>query len=224
MLTSDGKITIGKDTLVAFDLDGTLTKKYDVSSWETVHRYFGTWESHGLPVLQAFLANKISYYEFCKKDAEAWINKTEREFQSALDTIQLREGASEFVSFLKQKGCTLVIISMGIFDIVEKVGKMLEFDYWVGNRIIRRKGLITGDIQLAIGWKEKGTILKQILSQFNISPERCIAIGDATADLEMFEVAAVSIAIEPSSEKVAKAADFVCESKSMIDLKAFFKP
>ncbi|MHA1971623.1 MAG: HAD family hydrolase [Candidatus Hodarchaeales archaeon] len=223
MQTTKDKITLQKNTLVAFDLDGTLTEKFPVSSWEVVHRYFGTWDSQGLPVLHDFLKGEISYYEFCKKDAEAWINRTEKEFQSALETIQLREGATEFVSFLKNKGCTLVIISMGIFDIVDKIGKRLKFDYWVGNRVIRKNGLITGDVQIDVGWKEKGQVLKKILDKFNISPQNCIAIGDATADLEMFEVAATSIAIEPSSEKVSQTADFISRSESLIDLKKFFE-
>jgi len=67
--------------------------------------------------------------------------------------------------------------------------------------------------------------LKKLLSlveYFNIPQEKTIAIGDASADIEMFEQAQIAIAIEPSSEKVAKNATFVCKSKNLEEIITFF--
>ncbi len=217
------RVQLSDSTLVAFDLDGTLTTTCFRSSWQAVHEFFGTWKTHGEPILQRFLRGEISYYEFDKADAEVWIDRTEEEYQEALERIELREGARELVSFLKEKGCILVILSMGLNDIVEKIAVQLGFDYWIGNEIIRHNNRITGEVKINIGWKEKGNILRTVLKQFKMHPQNSIAIGDSTADIEMFEVAGFSIAIEPSSDRVAAAADLVCQTKSLKELISFFQ-
>ncbi|UCE14135.1 MAG: hypothetical protein JSV04_02895, partial [Candidatus Heimdallarchaeota archaeon] len=88
----DKEIQLSESTLIAFDLDGTLTTADFRSSWQAVHEFFDTWESHGKPILQRFLRGEITYYEFDKLDAEVWIDRTEDEYQKAIDSIDLREG------------------------------------------------------------------------------------------------------------------------------------
>ena len=48
--------------LVAFDMDGCLAA--DPTVWELVHRRLGTWDSHGRPYWQRFLAGGLDYDEF----------------------------------------------------------------------------------------------------------------------------------------------------------------
>ncbi|MFX0183605.1 MAG: HAD family hydrolase [Candidatus Hodarchaeota archaeon] len=224
MQLKERRIQLNKNVLVAFDFDGTLTTADFRSSWQAVHEYFGTWVSHGEPALQRFLKGEITYYEFCKLDAEAWINRTEAEYQRALDTIILREGVSEFVTFLQEQGCILVIISMGLGDIVKKFAQNYNFDYWIANDIIRHNNLITGEVMINIDLREKGKIFEAILQQYNIKPQNSVAIGDAWADIEMFEIAGVSIAIEPRNERIATSADYVCRSSDLRELISFFDP
>ncbi len=216
-------IQLSGSTLIAFDLDGTLTTANYRSSWQAVHEFFGTWKTHGEVILHRFLRGEISYYEFDKADAEVWIDRTEDEYQEAIANIKLREGARELISFFKEKGCKLIILSMGLKDIVEKIAIEFDFDYWIGNELIRRDNRITGDVKVKIGWKEKGKILRTILQRFQIHPHNSIAIGDSTADIDMFKVAGLSIAIEPSSEVVAVAADLVCQTKNLAEIISFFQ-
>jgi HAD superfamily PSPase-like hydrolase len=223
MKKSSKHFQLSESTLVAFDLDGTLTTTDFRSSWQAVHEFFGTWETQGELVLQRFLRGDISYYEFCKADAEAWIGRTEDEYQEAISHIELREGTSDLISFLKKKGCTLVILSMGLADIVKKIAVQLEFDYWIGNELIRLNNRISGKVKINIGWKEKGKILKEVLTLFKMSPEESIAIGDSTADIDMFKIAGLSISIEPSSKQVAAASDIVCQTKNMKEIISFFQ-
>ena len=215
------KIVLSKKTLVAFDFDGTLTKSR--SCWEDIHKAFGTWESHGKAILDQFLKGEISYEEFDKKDAEVWTGRTEKEYFEALDSIVLRDGIEELVEFLKEKGCILVIISMGLIEIVEKIANQYGFDYWIGNELVWDNGVITGDVKVKVGWNEKSLLLKNILDQFQIHPRDSIAIGDSSADLDMFEVAEHSIAIGASSEQVINAADFVCRTDNLKEIITFFE-
>lgn len=223
MQINDKRFRLSESTLVAFDLDGTLTTADFRSSWQAVHEFFGTWETHGEAILQRFLRGEISYYEFDKADAEVWINRAEDEYQEAIARIELRKGARELVTFFKEKGCTLVILSMGLEDIVERIATQLDFDYWIGNELIRRNNRITGEVKINIGWQEKGNVLRTILQRFKIATQNSVAIGDSTADIDMFKVAGVSIAVEPSSEHVAAAADFVCQTSNLREIISFFQ-
>lgn len=222
MRKSEKKIVLSKKTLVAFDLDGTLTTSR--SCWEDIHRAFGTWESHGKALLDQFLRGELSYEEFDKKDAEVWIGRTEDEYFTALDTIVLRDGIEELIGFLKLKECILVIISMGLKEIVERIAKQYNFDYWVANELVWKEGVITGDVIVNVGWNEKSTILIEILNKFQINPHNSIAIGDSSADIDMFEEAEYSIAINASSVKVINAADFVCKTDNLREIISFFVP
>jgi phosphoserine phosphatase len=209
-------------SFIAFDFDGTLTTTKHRSSWQSVHEYFDTWEDEGQAALKSFLDGKISYYEFCKADANSWINRSEEEYQKALDTIEIREGLSELVDFLKKNECVLVIISMGLSDIVERVAKKFSFDFWIANDVIRKNNRITGEVKVNVDMNEKGKILQSKLQYYGIPFHKSIAIGDSTADIEMFQSAYTSIAIEPSSEVVAKNADFVSHSENLKSILSFF--
>ena len=223
MLIKNGKIHVTSRSLAVFDFDGTLTSKSDSSSWKTVHNYFGTWESHGKAILEKFLNGEISYYDFCRLDAETWKGYSECDYYKALKTIVLRDGLDELVTFLKKKGFVLVILSMGLLTVVDKIARKYNFDYWIANDIVRINNQITGEVKINIGWKKKGIILQSILKDYNIERNNCLAIGDATADIEMFEIAGISIAIEPSSEEVVKAAEFICQGTDLREIISFFE-
>jgi HAD superfamily PSPase-like hydrolase len=210
-------------SLIAFDFDGTLTTADFRSSWQAVHEYFGTWATHGKKALQKFIEGKINYTEFCIADAYPWTNQFESEYQKALATIKLRDGVSELLSFLKQNKCILVIISQGLGDLVAKTAKHYNFDFWIANELVRKMNKITGEVIVNVDAHEKGNILLSLLESFNIPQEKSIAIGDASADIDMFNAAQISIAIEPSSQKVAESADFVCQTKNLKEIIAFFE-
>jgi phosphoserine phosphatase len=208
--------------LIAFDFDGTLTTAEYRSSWQAVHEYFNTWASHGKIALEEFLEGKISYYEFCVADAYPWISRSEEEYRKALATIKLRKGLSELIDFLKEKGCFLAIISMGLGDIVEKVAKKYQFNFWIANELVRKNGIITGEVKVNVDLNEKGKILLSLLDKHRIPIRKSIAIGDASADIELFKTAGTSIVIEPSSERVASYADFICQTKNLKEIISFF--
>jgi phosphoserine phosphatase len=222
MLHSTEKVPLVERSLVVFDFDGTLTTVKHRSSWQSVHEYFNTWESYGQAALNLFSEGKISYYDFCKADAYPWINRSEEEYQRALDTIELREGISEVVDFFKQKKCILAIISMGLSDVVEKVAQEFEFDFWIANELIRKNNRITGEVKINVEMGEKGKMVSDLLNKYNLSLLNSIAVGDASADISMFEAVHTSIAIEPSSEQVANSAKLVCKTNNLAEIISFF--
>ena len=212
-----------RDCLVAFDFDGTLTTSKHRSSWQSIHEYFGTWKTHGKIALNQFLENKITYKEFCEADAYPWINRSEEEYQHALSSIELREGVPEIIEFFRKNNCKLAIISMGLSDIVKRTAQEYKFDYWIANDLIRKNNRITGEVVINVGMHQKGEILSSIREMYNIPANRTIAIGDASADIDMFSTAHVSFVIDPSSDQVAKSANFVCKTQNLKEIISYFE-
>ena len=210
-----------RGSLIIFDFDGTITTSRYRSSWQSVHEFFGTWESHGKKALQDFIDGKINYHDFCKADAYPWINRSEEEYQKALASVEIREGFGELIQFLKEHECKLAIISMGLGDIVKKIANHYKFDFWIANDIIRINERITGDIQIDVDVNGKGEIVKSLIDHYNIPKSKSIAIGDSSADIQMFKEVALSIVIDPSSEKVAEIADIVCETGNLKEVISF---
>jgi len=216
MLKNTNLIHSSKKSLVAFDLDGTLTTSR--SCWEDVHKFFGTWESHGKKILDQFLRGELSYEEFDKKDVEVWIGRTRTEYMAAFETIRYRDGIEELIAFLKDKGCFLALISAGLQEFVDIVAKRYDFDYWIGNEIIWKDDIITGDIKINVDGNKKGLILQNILERYQIPVQNSIAIGDSTADIDMFKAAGLSIAINTRSKQVTEIVDFVCQSDDLKEI------
>ena len=220
---NSNKIKNLQGCLVAFDFDGTLTTSKHRSSWQSVHEYFCTWESHGKVALEEFLEGKITYKEFCEADAYPWINRSEEEYQQALSSIELREGVLELIDFLKKNDCKLAIISMGLLDIVKRTAQKYKFDYWIANDLIRKNNKLTGEVIINVDMYQKGKILTSIREMYEIPTNRTIAIGDASADIDMFSTAHVSFTIDPSSDLVSKSAQFVCKTQNLKEIISYFQ-
>lgn len=58
----------------------------------------------------------------------------------------------------------------------------------------------------------KGRTLLEFASRLSIKPEQIMAIGDGANDLEMIEMAGISVAMENATDEIKNAADFVTKS------------
>jgi phosphoserine phosphatase len=124
----------------------------------------------------------------------------------------LRDGAKEFFSFLRTNNIISIIASGSIIPLLDVYQDLLEADYLVGSRPIIKNGLI-----VSISEKEYSGIdfkvrdSKAILKELNIPHSSIIAVGDSPADKGIFELAAVSIAIDPKAG-IERHADYVIEN------------
>ena len=72
---------------VIFDLDGTLTKV--PSPWRYVHERLGVWETLACSYFDEWMSGRITYEEFCRRDAGLWNGCSLDEIYSYLDEIEL---------------------------------------------------------------------------------------------------------------------------------------
>ena len=212
-------MTIQKDhrfKLVVFDLDGTLTKERSI--WEYIHVRLGKWYGFAEAYQDQFLAGKISYEEFCERDAEVWKGMKVEEMAKIVQTVSFHPGTDELISHLKQRGLKLSMVSSGLSLLSDWVHQKFGFDYSVSNDLLYENGVLSGKVRIQVHYDKKAEWVEKILKQFGATPEEAIAIGDSKGDIDMFQMAGFSVAFNSSCSDLDKIASVCIQSQNLADI------
>ena len=210
---------MGKDQkfkLVVFDLDGTLTRERSI--WEYIHKRLEKWYGFAEDYQKQFLAGKISYEEFCERDAQVWKGMRVEEILDIVKTVPFHPGADELIAHLKKKGLKLSVVSSGLSVLSNWVDQKYGFDYSVSNDLLHETGILTGRVRIQVYFDQKAEWVKRILEKFKLRPEEVIAIGDSKGDLDMFQMVGFSIAFNSSCEDLDKIASVCIPSQNLADI------
>lgn len=202
--------------LAIFDLDGTLTRERSI--WEYIHKRLGKWYGFAEEYQSEFLAGKISYEEFCERDAQVWKGMKVEDLLEIVKTVPFHDGAEELIEYLKQRGLKLSMVSSGLSILSNWVHQKFGFDYSVSNDLLHEEGILTGKVRIRVYYDKKAEWVRKILSHFEIKPEETIAIGDSHGDLEMFQMVGFSIAFNSSCEELERVASLCVRTKNLADL------
>jgi HAD superfamily PSPase-like hydrolase len=207
-----------KFDMAAFDLDGVIVA--ECSSWEWVHRYFGVDNSDSLA---AFCSGKIDDMQFMRSDISLWRaidpNVNLSTIKEILMKARIMKGSRETVQALKKKGMKTCIVSGGIDLLANHIGKICGVDSVISNGLAADKdGRLLGDGILRVELRDKASALSAILKEFEIEPEKCVAIGNSWVDISMFNVAGYGIGFNPVDAQTITAADVVVESDDLRDI------
>lgn len=202
--------------LVIFDLDGTLTQERSI--WEYIHIRLGKWYEFAEEYQNQFLAGKISYEEFCERDAQVWQGMRVDELLEIVRTVPFHLGADELIRYLKEKGLKLAMVSSGLSVLSNWVHQRYGFDYSVSNDLLHENGVLTGKVRIQVHYDKKAEWVKRILQQFEIGPEEVIAIGDSVGDIDMFQMVGFSIAFNSSCRDLEKIASICIQSQNLADI------
>jgi len=200
-----------KYKLIIFDIDGTITKH--ISSWRYIHEKLGLWYNLAYRYQEKFIAGKISYRKFCELDAAHWKGLPERKIREIFQEAPYVKNARRYLRNLKEMGFKLVAISTGLQYIAERIKKELGFDYILSNRLISRKGILTGKVKINITHGAKGKILGRILKRFRVKPDEVIVVGDSSGDIPLVKNSGYSIAFNSSDRKFSQMVDYDCRTK-----------
>jgi len=214
-----GEMTIQKDhrfKLVVFDLDGTLTKERSI--WEYIHVRLGKWYGFAEEYQKQFLAGKISYQEFCERDAEVWKGMKVEEMAKIVQTVSFHPGTDELISHLKQRGLKLSMVSSGLSLLSDWVHQRYGFDHSVSNDLLYENGVLSGKVRIQVHYDKKAEWVEKILKQFGATPEETIAIGDSRGDLDMFQMAGFSVAFNSSCGELDQVATVCIRSNNLVDI------
>jgi phosphoserine phosphatase len=206
----------GQFKLVVFDLDGTLTRERSI--WEYIHIRLGKWYGFAEEYQKQFLAGKISYDEFCERDAQVWKGMKMEELLEIVKSVPFHPGADELIAYLKQRELKLSVVSSGLSILSDWVHEKYGFDYSVSNDLLQENGLLTGKVKIQVYYDKKAEWVKRILERFHVKPEEVIAIGDSIGDMDMFKMAGFSIAFNSSCRDLEKIAAVCVESENLADI------
>ena len=189
--------------LVCLDLDHTLITH---SSWKELGLALGISQEEDRRLYNEHKAGKISYKEWnaitCnlyKKSNHA--NK--KDITDILSGYSYRDGTREMVTYLKNKGYILVLISGSIDILVEMVAKDLGITYAQANNtfVFDTTGTLeridSGDSE------ELGKLvhLQNFCRELGISITECACIADGGNDIEMFRATGRGITFADSPIK-----------------------
>jgi phosphoserine phosphatase len=202
--------------LVIFDLDGTLTQERSI--WEYIHVRLGKWNGFAEEYQNQFLAGKISYEEFCERDAEVWKGMNVEEMMKIVKTVPFHPGTDELIYRLKQRGLKLSMVSSGLSVLSDWVHQKFGFDYSVSNDLLHENGVLTGKVRIQVHYDKKAKWVEKILKQFGATPEEAIAIGDSKGDIDMFQMVGFSISFNSSCSDLDKIASVCIQSQNLADI------
>jgi phosphoserine phosphatase len=198
--------------LAIFDLDGTLKQVQD--PYVYLHKQLGTWEA-----AQAFtdkgLSGKLSYAEWLRLDVSLWKGIEQTVVESIFRQSPYLPGARETVADLKRASVWVAVVSTGLRIHAEQVQSDLGVDTIVANEILFEDGRVSGEVLARVPEGGKGPIVAQLQGEFGVTEDECLAVGDGSSDVDMFDRVRVAIAVTPSSERVRTAASLVLEEPDL---------
>jgi phosphoserine phosphatase len=202
--------------LVLFDLDGTLTKEKSI--WQYIHVRLNKWYGFAERYQEQFLAGDISYEQFCELDAQVWKGMRVEELMKIVETVPFYPGASELITYLKEKGLKLAVVSSGLSLLSDWVHERHGFDFSVSNDLLHEDGILTGKVRIKVHYDQKATWVGKILEQLGLKPEESIAIGDSLGDKDMFQMAGFSVAFNSSCRDLDQIADVCIKNENLAEI------
>ena len=129
--------------------------------------------------------------------------------------ILLTDGAAELVETLHAKGHCVALVSGGFIDILQPLVNELKIKHYKANKLDIVDGVLTGKVVgKIIDRAAKATALREFAAECEVDLKNTVAIGDGANDLDMMEIAGISIAFN-AKPIVAAAADHSLNEPSL---------
>lgn len=204
--------------LVCFDLDDTLIREIHsvmlpciLNGKEIEHSFIQEQEEKGM----------IDYIEADYLRAKLLSGLEERKIsQSFLDIAKPLKNIKNVVDALHEQSIKCIVVTVGPKQVAQVVSNIWGFDGYYGSDYEVLKGVFTGKILNYIRAEQKIACLKDFCNINSINSEECIAVGDGSTDIPIFEYCGRSIAIN-SSPKVQKHAMYTIDTDDLTDILKF---
>ena len=129
--------------------------------------------------------------------------------------IRLTEGAAELVATLHQEGHCVSLVSGGFTNILQPMVDEMKIDFYRANTLEVVEGKLTGKVLGAIiDRAAKADALREFATACGVDLSNTVAIGDGANDLDMMEIAGISIAFN-AKPIVEAAADYSIKEPSL---------
>ncbi len=213
----DEKTYRKKKKLVAFDLDGTLIQ---METLDELAKAAGVYEEVK-KITKMAMEGKMSFKEALARRVKLLKNLPVEEVEKLKRRIEFTPGVQDLVKELKKAGFVTAIITGG-FDVFAKhVAEKLGIEYVYANRLIVRKGVLTGEFKGEIvSAQSKLKALTEIAKKEGISLSECVAVGDGANDVFILKSSGLGIGYKPKTV-VKRHAKALINSEDLRTIMAF---
>ena len=140
---------------------------------------------------------------------------TEDSIVQVQQEITLTDGAADLVALLHQKGHFVSLVSGGFTNILQPMVDEMKIDFYRANTLEIVDGKLTGKVLgEIIDRSGKAKALREFAQACSIELSDTVAIGDGANDLDMMEIAGISIAFN-AKPIVEAAADYSIKEPSL---------
>ena len=140
---------------------------------------------------------------------------SEDSFVQVQQEITLTDGAADLVTLLQQKGHFVSLVSGGFTNILQSMVDEMKIDFYRANTLEVIDGKLTGKVLGAIVDRAaKADALREFATACGIDLSNTVAIGDGANDLDMMDIAGISIAFN-AKPIVEAAADYAIKEPSL---------
>ncbi|MFZ3471552.1 HAD family hydrolase [Streptomyces sp. 4.24] len=193
-----------------FDLDGTLM--HGTSAPVEISRQLGL--SAEIAALElSFAAQEIGPHQFALTVRELWAGLTPAHVRAAFDGAPWLTGIREVWQEIRERGdyCAVVSLSPSFF-----VELLLEWGAHAAHGSVFPEVPFTRPVDVAglLTPERKVMIADRLCERFGVSRADCVAYGDSSTDVALFDVVPLSVAVN-ARPFLAKRATHVYEGRDL---------
>lgn len=203
---------------IIFDLDGVLVDT--ISSWVYIHEHFGV---NNDPAYFTYMRSEIDDFEFMRRDIRLWLDIKKEfhisEIQKILDTIPLMPNFNKTMDVLNSLGIDSAIVSAGLDLLGNRVAELGGIKHVLANGLETDKnGFLTGEGILRVKLRDKGEVVKNLISSLDLKKSSVVSIGNGKIDVPMFKESGLGIAFNPNDQVIIQNADIIIEKKDLAQI------
>lgn len=193
-------------TLV-FDIDDTLCD----NSWQRLNTAAGVTPEEDYALYQGYTRGEFNYHGWTSRLEEKYLHYnllTEKRAKEVLSAYVLKDDTVTVIDALKHRGYDIMLITGGFDITAEHLGSQLGIkNYFATTQLeFNTPGTFKNLISATDDGEAKVTILKNYLLETGKSAADCIAIGDSSNDIPLFNFTKNGICFDWSKDEVKVAA------------------
>ncbi len=182
---------------VIFDIDGTLSSQ---NSWTGLTNDMGASVDDHLSIYKSHLDGEIGLDESKEQLLAMWqatSKATKQHIKSMFTTWPISSEAKPLISWLKQQGILVCLITGSIGLYAQHVANELGVDDFYANAelFFDDTGDLSGFHYTANQAEVKSEHLAEFCKKHDLKPEQCAAVGDGDNDIDLFKLTGHGILI-----------------------------
>jgi len=155
-----------------------------------------------------YAAGEMTNSEVAARHTRVYRGRTRADACAHFASITLIDGVPETLRWIRERGLLPVISTVTCRFAAEELQARYGFEASSGCELEEIGGIFTGEISSPFDAHDKAGFVADFAAARGLGPDSVIAVGDSQSDLPSFEIAGLSIALNPSDD-ARRAADEV---------------